>query len=152
MTLNINLTYSSREEEAAAAAAHAALNRPGVVVGGGHGLQRGGRGGRGGMRHSHSEGAMAQALQVGYIGICSAMQTARAVLHLRLRQGGLIASCAHAAKAVAAAVAQRNQVPQVTGVAICAALVGMSSHFTPFGVTFNSRCLHVHDVAVCRPV
>lgn len=62
MSLNIQLTYSSREEEAAAAAAH----RPGVVIGGGYGLPQRGRGGRGGgMRHSHSEGAMAQAVQVG---------------------------------------------------------------------------------------
>jgi hypothetical protein len=65
MSLNIQLTYSSREEEAAAAAAAAGMHRPGVVIGGGHGLQRSGRGVRGGgMRHSHSEGAMVQALQV----------------------------------------------------------------------------------------
>jgi len=62
MALNIQLTYASRAEEEAAAAAAAAMHRPGVVIGGGHGLQR--RGGRGGgMRHSQSEGAMAQALQ-----------------------------------------------------------------------------------------
>lgn len=65
MSLNIQLTYASREEEHAAAAAAAALHRPGVVIGGGHGLQRGGRDARGSsMRHSQSEGAMQQALQV----------------------------------------------------------------------------------------
>jgi hypothetical protein len=68
LALNIQLNYNNTRDEhdaAAGAAAAAALARPGVVIGGGAGLQRsGGRGGRGGgMRHSHSEGAMQQALQ-----------------------------------------------------------------------------------------
>lgn len=78
MALNIQLTYASREEEQAAAAAAAAHHRPGVVIGGGHGLpqRRGGRGGSS-MRHSNSEGAMAQALQAS-IDSSRAEETARA--------------------------------------------------------------------------
>lgn len=65
LAVNIQLTYSSRQEQEDAAAAAVAQARPGVVIGGGHNLpRRGGRaGGGGGMRHSASEGAMAQALQ-----------------------------------------------------------------------------------------
>lgn len=55
LSVNIQLNYSREQEEAQAAAA---LQRPGIVIGGGHNLPR-----RGGMRHSRSDGAMAAALQ-----------------------------------------------------------------------------------------